>query len=125
MMTFDQREFDATLQKYLTVTKRSIPEALNRSALDIAISAYRLTVRASRAAIEALGVTYQTTGKRGQALRRRKNIYDTGGRARAIYISRLRKSGRLSTATDVSAGVRKMLASRLRAVGSLAAGWVG
>jgi hypothetical protein len=121
----DMSEFDATLKKYLSITPQVIPKALNNKALRVALAAYRATVRASRSAIEALGVTSTTVGKRGQALRRRKNTYDTTGRARAIYIAKLRREGRLSTAADVNKGVRKMLASRLRAVGSLAAGWIG
>jgi hypothetical protein len=126
--TWDQSEFDRALLSYLRVVPHSLAEVLNKKALYLARGALRLTPKASRAEIEALGiVAYQIAGKTGRRLKRVKAIYNvTDSRARRILISIWRKRGELAgkTEEDIQGGVKKFLAARLRSIAFLSAGWI-
>jgi len=126
--TWDQSEFDRALLSYLRVTRHTLPEVLNKKALYLARGALQFTPRASRAAIEALGiVAYRIASKTGRRLKKAKAIYNvTDSRARHILLAAWRKRGELSgkSEADIQAGVKKLIAARLRSIAFLASGWI-
>jgi hypothetical protein len=123
----DLTEFHATMKKQLELTSRTLPEALNRIALDVVNEAYKLTPKASREKIqESLGakVVAQTVGKNGKI--RRKFSYKA---VPVVYliINGMRKKKGLPPVkpSEMPAAQKKLVGSRLRAINSLKSGWVG
>lgn len=118
-MTLDTAQFNATLRKYLAVSTRSLTEAINEKMFFILAEAQKETPLADRAKIESeLGATTtERIGKSGNV--RRKLSYTP---TKLVYKLVNRRQPGLSGA-ETEKAARKLIASRLRAVGSLRAGW--
>lgn len=118
-MHIDTTDFDRTLRKYLTVSTRSLTEALNDKMFFILDRAQKETPLGDRAKIEAeLGATTtERIGKTGKV--RRKISYRP---TKLVYKLVNRKTPGL-TQTETAEAAKKLIAARLRAVGSLRAGW--
>jgi len=121
----DMTSFKKTMNAYLASTSKSMVRALNSKAYEIAWQAEKLTKRASRAAIEELGViATQVFKKNGDRLRRTRSIYAKSSRARAIVAARKRKTGEEIITRDLEKEAAKLIGARLKAVGYLASGWI-
>ena len=118
-MHIDTTDFDRTMRKYLTVSTRSLTEAINEKMFFILDRAQKETPLGDRAKIEAeLGATTtERLGKTGKV--RRKISYRP---TKLVYKLVNRKTPGL-TQTETAEAAKKLIAARLRAVGSLRAGW--
>ena len=124
---FDLGGFRNTLNRYLRTTSRSRARALNGKAYEIAARAERHTKRADRGEIEALGVVGIRLRKNRKTgtLKKGANIYDTGGRGRAILIAKLKRDGQaIPSGAEVDSMTRRMISRRLSAIGYIASGWI-
>ena len=125
-LQIDTREFDRALKQYVAVTSKTLPEAINHKAGQVAFRAYNLTPKSDRNKIAAeLGATYETViGKRGKALKKKKIVVDTNGRARALLVAQLKRRGELGSVKNVSAMVSRFVSKRLSSVRFFRAGWI-
>lgn len=131
-----QREFRKTLEKYLKVSKRSLPEALNEKAYFIlngsptTEGAIRLTRKADYQAIKCeLGVhSVQQVGKRGKLIKKFKNeLMDKYWNQLSvkIIIARLRAAGTaIPSAEELKDMAVKMVNARVRSVAFIRSGWL-
>jgi hypothetical protein len=129
-ITIDQREFDATLQKYIAVTRRTIDEVIARKTADVAVASLQNTKVADPAAIAAkyntsTSVQYRLskTGK----LSRKFNVGSVSGEIRDTYAARLanlelQRKGKPPFLTKEL--VRKWIARRVAARSFIKSGWV-
>jgi len=122
----DTRDFDRALKQYIATTSKTLPEAINHKAGQVAFRAYNLTPKADRNKIAAeLGATYEAViGKRGKALKRKKLAVATDGRARSLLVAQMKRRGLLGSAKDVSAMVSRFVSKRLSSVSFFRAGWI-
>lgn len=122
----DTREFDRALMQYVLTTSKTLADAINHKAGQVAFRAYSLTPKGDRNKIAAeLGATYEAViGKRGKALKRKKLAVATDGRARALLIAQLKRRGILRSAKDVSAMVSRFVSKRVSSVSFFRAGWI-
>jgi hypothetical protein len=133
----NNQEFQDTLKRYLVVTSRTLPEALNEKMFFIARAASRRTEKTEKARIEnelsVIGYELLYNKKKTRLLRSKKT-----GRVRTgaavlggtlvyqIINARRTFAGKPGlNRTDMKDRVRKFLAARFRAVGTLKAGWWG
>jgi hypothetical protein len=125
-------EFDRTLVRYMTVTKRTLAEVLNKKALYIARGALRETRKTAKQEIEGLGVigyTVMTKGSKNVASRRLKKakaIYKEKSRAYNMVVAILRKAGKLAgvTEAELEKMAREFIAHRIRSIGYISSGWI-
>lgn len=118
-MTIDSTAFNATLRKYLAVSTRSLTDAINEKMFFILDRAQKQTPIGDRSKIEAeLGAT--TTERVGKSGKIRKKISYTP--TKLVYKLVNRKTPGLTRA-DIEPAAKRLIAARLRAVGSLRAGW--
>lgn len=121
-------EFQRDLRRLAATTSRTLPEFLNSRGYTIARRAMDATRRASRTAIEALGVAaYRLIRSRKTGLLRRgRPIYEPHARALAIVASRERARGRLENLpqAELRARAEKLIGARLRSIAFLASGWI-
>ena len=125
-----RRDFNNALKRYLRVSSRSLPEALNEKAYFVAAGAIRNTHKADFEKIKSeLGAhMVGVIGKRGKELKRKKlalveNYYSQ--LIVLIIVARLRRAGKpippADELKDMALGeVRKRIAS----VGYIRSGWV-
>ncbi len=118
----DQSEFQRTLIEYMGRTKRTIAEVINRKAFDIVLAAFQATPRADRGAVmAAIGASLvsERVNRKGKTVRR----YAYGPDRNLINLVQANRASRgqppLTQAEALAKGK-----GRLRAVGSLAAGWL-
>jgi hypothetical protein len=127
-VTFDTKEFTKTFRAKVAQSSRSLTDNVNGAALSIMRHALLKTRRADKAAIEALGVIYQTHGKRGKLLKKRRGIYAPTIRFIGIFLGNLKKlglSGRsFPNRAALEAAAKKALAKRMSSIGFLASGWL-
>lgn len=131
-----QREFNATLRRYLEYSKRTLPESLNEKAYFILAGgpdsqgAIRLTHKSSADRIKAdLGAsTVQQMGKRGKLIKKwRTEINDRYGNTLAVklVIAKLRKAGSaIPSAETLKAMAVKLVNARLYSIGFIRSGWL-
>lgn len=125
--TADDSDFQKYLKLQSSLTSRTQSEVLNRTGLDIANFAYKLTPVGSREKIQAdLGASVVSTrvNKKGKTVRRYKYTPTP-----VVYLivngQRKRKGLPPIHRADMKVAARKLIAGRLRAINSLKSGWVG
>jgi hypothetical protein len=136
VIRLNSAEFDRTLRQYMAGTKRAIPEVLNQKAYSISNAATKMTYKANAQTIKgqvgAVGTRLKInkTGKR-------KGKFSKGGVIHAgqeegkaprlaliINASRGRRGLPGLHGADMKAAMKKVLNSRLRAIGFIRAGWL-
>lgn len=120
------KKWARALTKYVKVTKKDIADVINKKLLFVARRALKLTPKASKAEIEhELGVVayrVSISKKTGEFKARRKII--KGRRAENIIQGSRIKAGKPPlTASEAKKQGKKLLRSRLRAIGSEKSGW--
>jgi hypothetical protein len=126
--SLDMSEFDATLARYIAAVPHALQDILNKKMLYIAAGAYRKTVKAERATIErdlqVVAYKLSKSRKTGQ-FKRGKSV--SGGPRVAYIINALRRKKGLPglEGKEMAKEVSRFTGKRLRAIGSLKAGWVG
>lgn len=125
----DLAEFQTALRNYLVICKRTVAEILNRKLFYIAKRAFAYTPRAKREAVEQiLGVSgYKLSkSKKTGTLKRGAAILSAGAPIfRIINAARGRAGEKGLYGAAMAQAARKKVTSRLRAIGSLQAGWLG
>jgi len=132
---WNQEGFDAALNRFLPLTKRTIPEVINRKAYFIARKALWFTAKVERSRIKGeLGrmVFTRTTSASGRTTRHRSLELTPSSSspdislAKMILIARYRKrgSGWPSGASGWDAAIRSLIASRERSTAYLKSGWL-
>lgn len=132
---FDVSDFQDTLRKYLAVTQKTLPEALNQKMFFILRGASRLTPKTSREIIEReLKVTgyaqkvYVRGKKKGQINERGKlgRVQTSSPLIYKIINARRGRAGKPGLfGSEMRSAAAKLLAKRFRSVGTLKAGWLG
>ncbi len=129
--TIDTRQMQAALLQYLERSKHSTAYVINKKLFFIAKRAYDATPVGNRQRIlETFGVSQRERvvkkGKKAGTIRRITNYSALSRSAYAIMNWKRKKAGK-PTISRIPAMMeaRKMVASRLRAIGSLKSGWVG
>lgn len=118
------RKFNAGLLKYHQVSKSDLASIINRRLLFVNKTALRLTPRANAAQIDHdLRVERTQIGKTGRRLKRAKLVRATRAES-IIQGSRLKRGEKPLDDAQLKTAVRRLIASRRRAVGSLKRGWV-
>lgn len=109
----DTREFSRTLKKYMSVSKRSLAEAINQKGFSVSINAVRFTRRADKKQIAH--TLRQVANERGAPLA-------------ALIINNGAKKGSASKpwyyGADMAEAIKKLIEKRQRAVNFLRAGWL-
>ena len=135
-LQIDMRQFQSALKEYKEVSTRTAAQILNEKAFYIALGAMNQTTKASRAAIEELGVDgYRLVKNRKTgALRRGKMILTPNASARAIYLGRkFRGSGpeiaakaraHFKSSAEIDKSVVRFLGARIRSIAFLKVGWL-
>lgn len=126
-------EFQRTLNKYLAITSRELPSALNHKMFFIARAASRMSPKANKATLEReLGVVgYKVkVGKRGKPLTRKgkprweRVISNSATLAALIVNARRGRAGKSGLfGAEMKAAVAKLISSRVLAIGTIKAGW--
>jgi hypothetical protein len=130
-LTINTTQMQAALAQQLQDTRHSAAFVINRHLFFIAQRAYDLTPIAKRSRIlETFNVSQServiARGKRAGKIRRTTNYSGLNRSAFAIMNWGRRKKGLPAVrGADALRAVKKMIAARLRAVGSLKSGWVG
>ena len=120
------RKFTRGLQQYAKVSQSSLPKIINRRMVFVVKRAHSMTIKASRAKIESeLGIVgYRIIKSRKTGALRRGTFVVKGTRAENIIQGSRKKAGKpLLTQKEVKKEARKLIRSRLRAVGALRRGW--
>lgn len=130
----DLRSFQDTLRKYIAVTSKTIPDALNTKMLYIAQGALKNTPKASRSDIESsLSITgyaqqvYKRGPKKGQMNQRGKlsRVITSSPIIYKIINARRSRNGQKGLyGAEMKIAVKRFLAKRFRSIGTLKAGWV-
>ncbi len=120
---FDKTGFDRTMRDLAVYTSRPLDQFVTSRLWHIAKTARDATPTADRAKIArdlVAKTTVRVSKKTGKLSFKRK----ASMLAYAIVLSRLRKAGKPGIAgKELGKAARKLIGSRLRAVGSLRAGW--
>ena len=130
-LTIDTRQMQAALAQYLERSRHSIAFVINRKMFHIAKRAYDLTPVAKRQHIlDTFNVSQrERTVKKGKHAGKIRRVTNYSGLTRSAYRImnwKRRKKGLPSAARSEALKLtKKMIASRLRAVGSLKSGWIG
>ena len=124
MWTVKKEDFDRTLKELAAKTSRSLDVFMNSRMLHIAKHARVKTPIASRDKIQTdLGATTRSQKVVKGKIRRRYK-YSPTPVVYAIINARRRKAGQPPLERgEMAKAARKLISSRLRAVGSLASGW--
>ncbi len=123
----DTQEFQRTFNQYLGKTKRTLPEAINAKAFFIARRAAEHTPIAERGTIEAaFGVTgYKTrVSKKTGSFKRGTAILGGQGLYRLVNWQRAKKGLQGLSGKAMAKAEKRLLSTRLKAVGTLRAGWL-
>jgi hypothetical protein len=124
----DMSAFDEQLRQYMAVTPKDLEDVVNTKLLYVARGAMAGTPVADRSDIEsALGVVaYKTSvSKKSGSFKRRAAILGAGARVFALVNAARKKAGLPGAyGKDMAKAARGLLGARLRAVGSLKAGWI-
>ena len=123
----DMTDFNNALNAYMAVTPHALEEVINKKMLFIARGAMERTPRADRSAIEgALGVVgYKVSlSKKTGTFKRRKAIVGGSLVYRIINAAQARRHEKGLYGRAMQRAVTKFLGARLRAIGSLKAGWI-
>lgn len=129
-LTIDTRQMQAALAQYLEHSRHSTAFVLNRKLFFIAKRAYDLTPVGKRQHIlETFNVSQRervvAKGRHAGKVRRITNYSGLNRSAFRIMNWKRRKAGKPSVrGAEALKEAKKMVASRLRAVGSLKSGWV-
>jgi hypothetical protein len=130
-LTINTTQMQAALEQYLQQSRHSTAFVINRKLFFIAKRAYDLTPIAKRERIQETFSVTQTerTVKRGRfagKIRRVTNYSGLNKSAFAIMNWKRRKKGLPALrGAEALKAAKGMVASRLRAIGSLKSGWVG
>lgn len=124
--TLDMREFNRTFRQYAALNKRKLPQIINAKLYTIAKKAQDYTPKADRAQIMAeLGATSYQSVSRKTGKTTTRNRYKPTRLVNRIVQSRRRKKGLEPLAkAELRKEARKLIAARLRGVGTLKAGFV-
>lgn len=126
-LRFDDREFQSTLRKLAVNSSRSLPLFMNSRMLHIMKTAQKETPVADRSTIMAeLGaaIKSQRMNKRGRMVRRYS--YSPRPLVYALVNARRRKAGQPPIQPgEMEGAARKLIANRLRGIGSLRSGFTG
>jgi hypothetical protein len=124
-ITLDTKSFNDTLRRYVAKTKHTLPYVLNKKLLYIARGAWKQTPVADRGAIlSAFNATSEQKISKKTGKMRNSNKYGYSRLAMWVAIEKLKKKGKAIPAySEMKKLARKVVAGRLRAVHSLAAGW--
>jgi len=125
-ITFDTRQFDQALKQYVTLTSKTLAEAINKKAGGVAFKAYAATPKADRAKIAAeLGASYEAViGKRGKPTKKKKLVVQKNSRARAILVAQLRRLGKLETSKNLNELLQAFVTARVNSAGFFRSGWL-
>ena len=127
-MKIDDRQFQAALRQYMSISSRTLAEILNKKMLRIAFAAHKKTPKADRAQIEQqLGVVgYKFSKSRKTGLfKRRKAITASGALVHRIINARLGRAGKKGLyGKDMKKASQSFLGKRFRVIGTLKAGWL-
>lgn len=122
----DTREFQKEFRKRVLRSRRTIGEVTNEVAFQILRAWQRLIPKASRAIIEALGITYRTRTKTGKLLKRKQAIYTPTSAFKLIALKEMWKRGpnprSFANRQQLDEQVRKKLGRRSSSVGFVATG---
>lgn len=130
-LTIDTRQMQAALAQYLESSRHSAAFVINRKLFHIARRAYDLTPVAKRQHIlETFNVTQrERVVKKGKRAGRIRRVTSYAGLNRSAFriMNWKRRKKNLPTLSGAEAlrAAKAMVASRLRAVGSLKSGWIG
>jgi len=129
-LQIDTREFDKALKEYVATTSRTLAQAINSKAGDLASRAYQGTAKADRQKIAAeLGATLgRVKGKSGKLLKGNRVTVGSDksklARARSLFVAQLRRLGQLENTTGLTAKLPGWIKKRVGSGGFLAAGWI-
>jgi len=121
----ETKEFRRALDRYLVETSQELSKAINRRMFHVLKKAEQYTPKADRSAIMAeLGAEDKMVKSRktGEIRRRGFKIANTKAE-RIIQGSRLKRGEKPLPRNEIKKEARKLIASRLRSVGTLKAGW--
>ncbi len=126
---FDSRAFREEFRKRVLRSKKTLAEIVNEVTFQILRRAWKLTPKADRSAIEALGITYRTMNKKGtKLLKKRKAIIQPTTAFKLIALKAMWRFGpkprSFASAADLNAAIAKKLGRRSSSVGFIASGWV-
>jgi len=130
-LTVNTTQMEAALREYMKTSRHSIAFVLNRKLFHIARRAYDLTPVAKRDSILRTFNVEQTErvvakGRHAGKIRRKTNYSGLNQSAFRIMNWKRKKSGKATLrGAEALRATKAMVASRLRAVGSLKSGWVG
>lgn len=120
------RKFNRGLREYAKVSSSSLPKIINRRMVFVAKRAYEGTPKASRSKIESeLGVVaYRVIKSRKTGQLKKGTFVVQGTRGENIIQGlRVKRGEKPLTQKEVRKEARKLIGSRLRAVGALRHGW--
>lgn len=125
-LTFNKSEWNRGLLGYKRATRRTLPEILNSKLFFIAKAAMVYTPRADRTRIEReLGAEARTRVSKKTGKTKRSYRVKPVSVAYAIIASARKKRGEPPIPyADRKKEARKLIAGRLKAVGSMKSGWV-
>ena len=123
----DTREFSAALREYKKVSRSTLADILNRKACFVLRKAIELTPKAIRSVIENIFNVIGSRLSRSKATGKFKKAGNLYGKSHLaidiVQAKRFRKGQPPLTQKEASAEGRKLIANRLRGIGSLRAGW--
>lgn len=125
-----QRDFDRTLKDYLSVNRRTLPEALNEKGYFIAGRAIQNTHKADANQVRAsLGAEMKSVvGKSGKTLKRKKLGFTdkySNSVAVEIVIASLRKAGKAIPSAEKLAELGlALIRRRLKSITFIRSGWL-
>lgn len=126
-LIIDTSQLSAALREYKKVSRSTLADILNRKACFILRKAIALTPRASRAAISLIFNVVGSRLSRSKSTGKFKKAGNLYGKSRLaidiVQAKRFQKGEPPLTQTEASAEGRRLIANRLRGIGSLAAGW--
>lgn len=124
----DMTAFDAALRKYVAESPSDLEDIVNTKLLYVARGALERTPKADRSsieqALEVVGYKASVSKKTGN-FKRRGAILGSGSLLYRLVNARRRRAGEKGLkGKEMAAAARKLLGARLRAIGSLKAGWI-
>lgn len=124
---FYSEDFRREFRERVKRSNSTIAELVNEAAFQIMREWQKLIPKADRTQIEALGITYRTTNKKGtRALKRKIAVYSPTSAFKLITLKNLWKFGpsprSLASAAALDDLVRRKLARRNSSVGFVASG---
>lgn len=128
-ISFDSTAFREEFRKRVLRSKKTLAEITNEVAFQILRRAWKLTPKADRSQIEALGITYRVTNKKGtKLLKKRKAIISPTTAFKLIRLKALWMFGpkprTFANRAALDSDAAKKLGRRSSSVGFIASGWV-